>query len=119
VGKEDLKNSKGSFHFETLWDKLNEAEGSASSVLNDFLADFEAVCRSCYGLAIEVIFLPGAKEPIEKTLSLRVAALFLRRALNDLRGTWVLIARGYTSQAACVAASLWENSLVVSCSRSR
>lgn len=46
---------------------------------------------------------------------MRVASLFLKRTLNDPRGTWVLLRSGYTSQAATVAASLWENSMVVAC----
>lgn len=45
---------------------------------------------------------------------IRVVAMFLKRVLNDLRAVWLLLVRGYTSQAASVAAALFENALVVS-----
>ena len=43
------------------------------------------------------------------------AALFLKRALNDLRGVWILTQTGYTSQAASVAAALFEHALAATC----
>jgi len=43
--------------------------------------------------------------------TLSTAALFLKRTLTDLRAVWVLLMKGYTSQAGSVAASLYENAL--------
>jgi hypothetical protein len=45
----------------------------------------------------------------------RPAALFFKRALNDLRGVWLLLRAGYMSQAASVAASLFESALATTC----
>jgi hypothetical protein len=100
--------------FEELWDLLDEAEANAPRILYDLLYDYGGALRSCCALGVELPYLPES-QAIKTKLSLRVAALFLKRVLNDLRGVWLLVARGYTSQAACVAASLWENSLVVTC----
>ncbi len=52
--------------------------------------------------------------PTSKPMDARLvtAAPFLKCALDDLRATWILIHRGYTAQAASVAASLFENALV-------
>jgi hypothetical protein len=99
---------------EELWDLLDEAEDKVPTILHEVLYDFAALFRAIYALGVKFPGLPEAKA-LERSLSLRVAALFLRRALNDLRAIWLLVSRGYPSQAACVASSLWENALVVAC----
>ncbi|EMT49948.1 hypothetical protein I532_24945 [Brevibacillus borstelensis AK1] len=43
-----------------------------------------------------------------------VAALFLKRCLNDFRAVWRLLNIGYTSQAACIAAATFEYALMIS-----
>lgn len=52
---------------------------------------------------------------IANTTDLRVAALFWKRTLNDVRAIWNLLLLGYTSQAGSVAAAAFENALIVSC----
>jgi hypothetical protein len=44
---------------------------------------------------------------------MKIAASFLKRSITDFRSVWLLISLGYTSQAASVAAALYEHSLVV------
>src|ERR1700688_3396925 len=99
-------------YLEDTWDILDQLEDRACEALraHELLYNFAAILRACYALAIEIPRLPESKAFLEKK-SLRIAALFLKRALNDLRATWLLIERGYTSQAASVAASLWEHAL--------
>ena len=103
--KPDLSSPEG------LWDALDEMEPSARIKLAPSLAPFEKALRPCYEAGVEAPTLSASRHAEE---DVRCAALFLKRCLNDLRATWLLVRGGYTSQAASIAASLWENALVVS-----
>lgn len=94
-----------------LWDALDEMEPSARIKLASSLVPFEKALRLCYEAGVEAPTLSASRHAEE---DVRCAALFLKRCLNDLRATWLLVRVGYTSQAASIAASLWENALVVS-----
>jgi len=94
---------------EGLWEALGEAESAASALLLGRLKPFREPVRDCYEAGVQSqCLLPCARR---STTDLRVAALYLKRVLMDLRATWLLCIRGYTSQAAAVAASLFENAL--------
>lgn len=97
---------------EGLWDALDGMEVSATILLSEKLAPFEPPLRSCYEAGVQASTLEGRRheEP-----DIVYAALFLKRALNDLRGVWLLTQTGYTSQAACIAAALFENALAATC----
>ena len=97
---------------EGLWFACERMEAAAFVAIHKQLADFEPVIMNCYETGVQTPTLPANRhnEP-----DLSIAALFLKKALNDLRSTWLLIRLGYTSQAASVAASLFENSLTVVC----
>lgn len=90
-----------------LWVKLPEAELHAQIKLKEFLQDFYEATKAIYSCAVQVPTLSNK----EQSLNMRVAALFLKRSLNDMRSLWLLIERGYSSQAASVGASLYENAL--------
>jgi hypothetical protein len=91
-----------------LWLANNMMEAAAASVISQQLSPFTSTVRDCYETGVEVATLP-AKGPTKSHML--VAALFLKRSLNDFRATWVLLHLGYTSQAAAVAGSLYENAL--------
>lgn len=94
-----------------LWLALDGMESSACNILKRPLQEFHQAFELSYESGVDAPTL--AK--IDKTSSdLRLAALFLKRCLNDLRGVWILASTGYTSQSASVAAALYENALVVS-----
>lgn len=76
------------------------------------LSPLERAFKLTYECGVEAPTLASTRH---NDLDIRVASLFLKRTLNDLRCTWVLLAMGYTSQSAAVAASLWENALAVAC----
>lgn len=95
-----------------LWDALDRMEVSATILLNDKLAPFEAPLRSCYEAGVQAPTLEAKRHQEPDVL---YAALFLKRALNDIRGVWILTQTGYTSQAASVAAALYENALAATC----
>lgn len=95
-----------------LWIACGDMEAAAMRVLVKQLAPFEESIRKCYEAGVQA---PTLKSDRHETLDMRAAALFLKKALNDLRSTWVLLQIGYTSQAASVAASLFENALTVTC----
>lgn len=96
---------------EGLWDALDEMEPSARIKLASTLVPFEKALRPCYEAGVEAPTLSASRHAEEDVCC---AALFLKRCLNDLRATSLLIRVGYTPQAASIAASLWENALVVS-----
>ncbi len=94
------------------WDRLGGLEVAAFNQLNTQLAAFEAPFRDVYeaGVIVPVLRAKGSAK-----LDVKPAALFHRRVLNDLRGVWVMLRLGYTSQAASVAASLYECALAAVC----
>ena len=97
---------------EGLWNALTEMEATADRVLTETLKPFEAAFRSSYEAGVQAPTLIGRRH---KQADMMAAAPFLKRTLNDLRCVWILLLRGYTSQAAAVAASLFENALATFC----
>lgn len=97
---------------EGSWDGLTHLEHSATHTLAVQLEAFEAAFRDTYkaGLIVPVLRAKG-----RSIVDVKCAALFFKRVLNDLRGVWVLLHKGYTSQAASVAASLYECALATIC----
>jgi len=93
-----------------LWDACDGMELSAMKVIAEQLRPFAEPIRQCYEAGVLAPTLPARRhgEP-----DVTLAAPFLKRSLNDLRATWLLLLRGYTSSAAAVAASLFEHSLTV------
>ncbi len=97
---------------EGLWLACEDMEASAAIVLSKQLAPFEIPIRKCYEGGVQAPTLEGKRHG---EIDMLLAALFLKKALNDLRATWMLLRSGYTSQAASVTASLFENALTVTC----
>lgn len=95
-----------------LWDILCEVESKAAGLLNTVLNDFEEPFRRAYECGVEVVTLPSKRKHQRDLLA---GGLFLKRSLTDLRSIWLLCRTGYSSQAACISAALFENSLVSSC----
>lgn len=74
--------------------------------LHAFCAPF----RDCYEAGVQA---PTLTNDREIAVDMRLAALFLKRSLNDLRAVWVVTCMGYTSEAAAIAAALFEHALAV------
>jgi len=91
-----------------LWDALDSMEASAHLQLSSDLSPFEKPIRMCYEAGVMAPMLPSNRS---QDSTFGTAGLFLKRTLNDLRAVWVLLLKGYTSQAGSVAASLYENAL--------
>jgi hypothetical protein len=94
-----------------LWAATTSAELSAVAILAPVLAPWQAPVQHCYEAGVQAPTLPGKRhgEP-----DIQMAALFLKKALTDLRVVWLLLEVGYSSPAASVAASAMENALTVS-----
>lgn len=94
------------------WEHLAYLE--ASCLENNFklVKDWDSLAQKCMLLAIKAPFLVKSEK---NKLSLKVASAFMKRTMSDFRGAWLLLNIGYPYQAACVAASLYENSLIVNC----
>ena len=93
-----------------LWKATEEMELSARSALRAALGEYEPAVQACYEAGVQSAAI-GARKEIPTHLA--VAGLFLKKALTDLRCAWLLLTTGYTSPAAAVVASLWENALSV------
>lgn len=92
----------------SLWRACAESEACASIVIEGQLAPFESIICDCYEAGILAPTLSGKRH---REPDMLLSAMFLKRALNDLRVTWVLLCYGYTAQAAAVVAALYENAL--------
>jgi len=94
------------------WARLNQLEDTAETTVTKQLRAFEAPFRDAYEAGVIV---PVLRNKGRATVDVRPAALFFKRVLNDLRGVWLLLTAGYTSQSASVAASLFESALATTC----
>ena len=95
-----------------LWLVCDQMEAVSEIVLKSQLSQFEPAVRDCYEAGVQVTTLASKRcgQP-----DILLSALFLKKALNDLRAVWILACIGYTSQAATIAATLYENALAASC----
>ena len=94
------------------WDRLSGLEFAAQGQIAVKLAAFEQPFLDAYEAGVIVPVLRAGRTP---SVDVKVAALFHKRMLNDLRGVWLMLCSGYTSQAASIAASLYETSLAATC----
>jgi hypothetical protein len=94
------------------WERLNTLEDAARNRISAQMQPFDDAFRLTYeaGVIVPVLRANGLG-----TLDVRCAALFFKRSLNDLRVVHNLLLTGYTSQAASVAAALYENALATTC----
>ena len=91
---------------------LTDFEHEAKKCLRPNFRSYDKIFGICAELGIQVTKFTSIHS---NSLRLKLSALFLKRILNDLRGIWLLLTSGYTSQAASIAASLYENALAVQC----
>jgi hypothetical protein len=94
------------------WLRLDSLEHAASTKLSEQLRPFEGPFQDTYEAGI---IAPVLRAEALKETDVRCAALHFKRVLNDLRCVWLLLRSGYTSQAASIAASLYENALGTVC----
>lgn len=94
------------------WERLDGLEARARELVPVQLQPFEEAFRLSYESGVIVPVLRANGNAI---IDVRCGALFFKRVLNDLRGVYLLLQSGYTSQAAAVAASLYENALAAIC----
>jgi hypothetical protein len=97
---------------EGLWLACDQMEAAAEIGLKGQLSQFEPAIRDCYEAGVQVPTLTSRRNGHPDIL---LSALFLKKALNDIRTVWILACLGYTSQAAAVAATLYENAMAASC----
>lgn len=98
---------------EGLWNYTVEMEITASHKLKEVILPYEKPLQDLYECGVEVVTLKSVRSP-NSNEDLRMAALFLKRCLTDLRAIWRLLNIGYTSQAASIAAATFEYALQVS-----
>jgi hypothetical protein len=94
------------------WQSMSDHEYFAGKRLASLLREFDIAFGACVEAGMEVPML--AKQE-KGSLRLPICALYLKRMLNDVRGVWVMMRLGYTSQAGSIAASLFENALLIQC----
>jgi hypothetical protein len=105
-GASDLSQADGA------WERLDKIEFGATEYFERELAEFGPAFRDAYDVGFVV---PTLNRITTAEIDLSFSALYLKRVLNDLRGVWLFLLSGYTSQAAAIAASLYESSLSSQC----
>ncbi|WP_133256883.1 hypothetical protein [Hymenobacter edaphi] len=93
-----------------LWAACTQTELAAITTLEEKMQPFSKVIGNLYESGVEVLTLPGQRHHLDDVL---ISALLLKRVLNDLRTVWITLLSGYTSQAASIAASLYEHALSI------
>ena len=93
-----------------LWFACTQAELNANITLSTTLQSFSEPLALCYEIGVEVLTLPNKRNNHDDIL---ISALLLKRVLNDLRSVYIMLISGYTSQAASIAASLFEHALSI------
>lgn len=93
-----------------FWQKLEDNEYFATKKLTAPLREFELAFAACVEAGIDVPIL-AKREP--NSIRLQICGLYLKRMLNDLRSVWVMMRQGNTSQSGAIAASLFENALMI------
>ncbi|OOY37353.1 hypothetical protein [Solemya velum gill symbiont] len=93
------------------WQLLEDFEESTKNSTSFDLKEWNEIVKSTIEAGAMVSMLKAKNHGQQRILS---AAPFLKRSLTDLRSVWLLIQIGYTSQAASVTASLYENALTAS-----
>ncbi|HHQ6569820.1 TPA: hypothetical protein ACSTJX_004735 [Serratia fonticola] len=101
---------------EYYWDHLAKLESVCLEKNFSLMKGWDTLAEKCMLISIKAPFL--LKE-IDKPLSLNVASVFMKRCMSDFRGAWWMLNLGYPYQAACIAASLYEHSLIVDCISNR
>jgi hypothetical protein len=94
------------------WQSLSDHENLAGKRLAPLLREFDIAFGACVEAGM---LLPVLAKQDKGSLRLRLCALYLKRMLNDVRSVWVMIRQGSTSQAGSIAASLFENALLIQC----
>lgn len=92
--------------------RLQNLEGMARQRLSKDLSSFESAFQDAYEAGV---IAPTLRTKAQTTFDVRCAVLHFKQVLNDLRAVWLLLESGYTSQAAAVTASLYENTLATVC----
>ena len=93
---------------ESIWPLLPDLEKLSSEGMNVSLKAWEELVACCIEAGALAPMIPSKNHTDPRLVT---AAPFLKCTLDDLRGMWLLIEAGYTSQAAAVAAALFENAL--------
>jgi len=93
------------------WRRQNKLEYLAARKLAPQISDLE----DAFELTYEAAIVAPTLRKSEDRGNFKHAALYFRRALNDLRTVWLLISKGYTAQASACAGSLFESCLASIC----
>jgi hypothetical protein len=103
---------KTNIPLEKWWEALPHIEKLTSEQLSDKLTSWEQTVQKTVEAGMKSPLVVGERKG---EIDLQISSLFLKKTIMDLRCVWLLISQGYTSQAAAIAASLYENALVVIC----
>lgn len=94
---------------ESIWGQLPDLENMSQALNDAGLKGWEELVIACIEAGMLAPMLPSHRSSDSRLVT---AAPFLKCSLDDLRAIWLLLHRGYTAQAAAVAAALFENALV-------
>lgn len=90
------------------WVKVHDMELAHLENRSEMLKEFAPTYAALYDLGVQVPALAVGGQPDQ---SLEVGAAIHKRALSNYRGVWTMAELGYHSEAATIAAALWEHAL--------
>jgi hypothetical protein len=93
------------------WDRMDRLEHFGTRKLSPQLSGVE----EAFKLSYEAALIAPTLRKQEDQGRFKHAALYFKRALNDLRAVWILLSNGYTAQASTCAGSLFESCLAAIC----
>ncbi|MGH7427983.1 MAG: hypothetical protein ACREJ4_06455, partial [Candidatus Methylomirabilaceae bacterium] len=94
-------------------DSLGEAEQQAAKELEPKLTAHSAASEKAFNTVGQALAALPELPVAEVALSRRVATVLMVRLSNDLRGVALMALRGYSLQAAALAASMYEVALCI------
>ena len=93
---------------DAVWMLLDDVEQVTRDKSSALMIEWEPIVQATIEAGCLAPLVPAKNQGAPQLIA---AGPFLKRSLNDLRGVWLMLERGYSSQAASIAASLFENAL--------
>lgn len=92
------------------WKSLNDIESKAELIVAEQISGWEDVYKGLMEASLLALNYANGKECSDKK---RLPLAFMKTTLSQFRCLWKLVSVGYSSSAACVAASIFETAKVV------
>lgn len=99
-----------SIPIDQYWETLSKIESNSEKVVKSQILEWEKIYKNLMEASLLILnYANKEKESDQRKLPL----IFMKTTLSQFRSLWRLVGMGYSSAAACVAASIFESAKVV------